>query len=91
MTHTVVCIGEISKFETSKSRGRTGWAGCRCVYVFEGLVHVCVFWGRKGVWWGWVVIGEDNDHDSHPTDPPAVLLSSCLRFGFGTYFEPATI
>lgn len=44
-----VCIGEISKFNFKKpcAWGGLGGLTCRCVYVFEGLVHVCVL-GREG-------------------------------------------
>lgn len=85
-THVCVCWGDFRmRLQKAERMGRTGWARCRCVYVFEGLVHVCVL-GREG--WG-VQDCQDNDHDSRPTDsPPAVLLSPCLRFGFGTRFEP---
>ena len=86
------CVSRRFLNSTSKqqrARGRTGWARCRCVYVFEGVWFMCVL-GKAGVGGGGGAQShQDNDHDSHPTDsPPAVLLSPCLRFGFGTHFEP---
>lgn len=73
-----VCTREITKAQRMR---RTGWASC-------SLVRVCVCVFVRGGFRTTRIMTMTATQKVPPTPLPAVLLSPCLRFGFGTRFEP---